>query len=103
MNEKRIEQVMQIENQAQQMLDAAKQDAARLPVEAEREAREIIERARAEAQAAAQQMIAQAADQGATAKILADAEKKIRDSEGVAKRNFDRAVGYVLDKMLGKA
>jgi vacuolar-type H+-ATPase subunit H len=103
MNEKRIEQVMQIEKQAQQLLDSAKQEAAHLPVQAERDAQKIVERTRAEAQAAAQKIIARAAAQDETAKIQADADKKIRDSEDVAKKNLGRAVEYVLDTVLGKA
>ncbi len=103
MNEKRIEQVMQIESQAQQILDAAKQDAARLPLQAERDAQDIIAQARAQAQAEAEKMLAQAASQNETARIGAEAEKRIHDSEEVGKRNMDRAVDYVLTKVLGKA
>ena len=103
MNEKRIEQVMQIEHQAQQILDLAKQEAARLPVQAEREASEMVERTRAEAQAAARQVIAAAAVQDETARLLAESDKKIRDSEEVAERNLNRAVEYVLDRVVGKA
>lgn len=103
MNEKRIEQVMQIERQAQQILDSAKQAAALLPVQAEREASEIAERTRTEAQAAAQRMISEAAAQDDTARIAAESEKRIRESEEVATRNLERAVQFVLDRVLGKA
>ncbi len=103
MNEKRIEQVMQIESQAEQILDAAKQDAARLPLQAEREAQDLLVQARAEAQAEAERMLAQAASQNETAQIAADAERRIHDSEEVGTRNMDRAVDYVLTKVLGKA
>ena len=103
MNEKRIEQVMEIERQAQQILDSAKQEAERLPVQAEREASEIIERTRTEAQAAAQRVISEAAAQDETATIAAESQKRIRESEDLAKRNLDRAVQFVLDRVLGKA
>ena len=103
MNEKRIEQVMQIEGQAEQILDSAKRAAASLPVQAEREASEQIERTRAEARAAAQQMIAGASGQDETARILAESDKRIRISEDSAEANLDRAVRYVVDKVLGKA
>ncbi len=103
MNEKRIEQVMQIENEAQQILDAAKKESARIPLEAEREGREIVERARAEAESAARQLIERASDPEDGASILADAEKRAQASEAAAKKNLDRAVEYVLARVLGEA
>lgn len=103
MNEKHIEQVMQIEKEAQQLLDTARQEAARLPVEAERETQQLIERTRTEAQAQAKEMIADAGAQDEAARVLSSVDQKIRQTERTAAKNLDRAVEYVLDRLLGKA
>ncbi len=102
MNEKRIEQVMQIEGRAQEILDSAKQEAARLPLEAEREAQDIMLQVRTEAKAAAAQMVAGAAAEDEKTRILADAEKRIHESEQLAEKNLDKAVKYVLARVLGR-
>ncbi len=103
MNEKRIEQVLEIEKQAQQILDAATRDAEQLPTRAEQEAREIVERARSQAQDEARQMLEKAQAQEETAGILAKADEKNREVEKRATQNLDKAVNYVLDRVIGKA
>ncbi len=103
MNEKRIEQVLEIEKQAQQILDAATQDAQQLPARAEQEAQEMIERARSQAQDEARQMLEKAQSQEETASILSKADEKNRDIEKRAMQNLDKAVAYVLDRVIGKA
>ena len=103
MNEKRIEQVLEIEKQAQQILDGAKRDADQLPARAEQEAREMVERARTQAQEEARQMLEKAQSQEETAGIVSKAEEKNRDIEKRATQNLDKAVAYVLDCVIGKA
>lgn len=103
MNEKRIQQVVEIEKQAKQLLESAMKEAESLPAQAEREAQEIIAKARADAQGQARRMLdrGQAAEQ--TAQILSEADQKVRESETKAKKNFDRAVDFVLERVIGKA
>ncbi len=103
MNEKRIEQVLEIEKQAQQILDAATHDAEQVPARAEQEAREMVERARSQAQDEARQMLEKAQSQEQTADILSKAEEKNREVEKRAMQNLDKAVAYVLDRVIGKA
>ncbi|HTP03147.1 MAG TPA: hypothetical protein VMJ64_17350 [Anaerolineales bacterium] len=103
MNEKRIEQVLEIEKKAQGILDAATREAEQLPARAETEAREIIERARTQAQDEAQQMLNRAQSQDETAAILSKAEQKNREIEQQAMKNMDKAVAYILDRLIGKA
>jgi vacuolar-type H+-ATPase subunit H len=103
MNEKRIEQVLEIEKKAQGILDAATRDAEQLPAQAETEAREIIERARSEAQAEAQELLAKAQAQEETAAILSKAEQKNREIEQQATKNLDKSVAYILERVIGKA
>ena len=102
MNENRIQQVLEIEKKAQQILDSAKRDAERLPVLADQEAQQLIERARVEAQEEARQMILKAQSDTETARILSDAEEKTREMEKLATKNFDRAVAFVLERVVGK-
>ncbi len=103
MNEKRIEQVLEIEKKAQGILDAATREAEQLPARAETEARDIIERARSQAQAEAQEMLAKAQAQEESAAIMSKAELKNREIEQQATKNLDRAVAYILERVIGKA
>ncbi len=103
MNEKRIEQVMEIEREAQRILDAAREQAARLPLDADRDAQDLIEKARLEAEAEAKRIIDEAGAKQETQQILSTADEHIRQSEATAAANQQRAIDYVLDKVLGKA
>ncbi len=103
MNEKRIEQVLEIERQAQGILDAATRDAEQLPAQAEQEARQIIERARSQAQEEARQMLAKAQAEQETQTILSKADDKNREIEKLAMKNMDRAVAFILERVIGKA
>jgi vacuolar-type H+-ATPase subunit H len=102
MNEKRIEQVLQIERQAQGILDAATREADQLPAQAEQEARQLVERSRSQAQEEARQMVEKARSQDETAAILSQADEKNRESEKLASRNIDKAVAFVLERVIGK-
>lgn len=102
MNEKRIEQVLEIEKQAQGVLDAATEEADQIPAKAEQEAGEIVERARSQAQDEARQMVEKAHSEEETAAILAQADQKNRETEKLATRNMDKAVAFVLDRVIGK-
>ncbi len=103
MNEKRIEQILEIEKKAQGILDAATREADQLPARAEVEAREIVERSRAEAQQEAEQMISKAQSQEETTAITAKADQKNRETEQQAMKNMDKAVAFILERVIGKA
>ncbi len=102
MNEKRIEQVLEIEKQAQEILDAAQRDAEQLPARAEQEARDLLERARSQAQEEARQMIEKAQAAEETARILSKADDKNREIEKTAMKNMDKAVAYILERVIGR-
>lgn|SRR5512140_2579314 len=103
MNEKRIEQVLEIEKQAQGILDAATHEAEQLPNKAEQEAAELLEKSRAQAQEEARQMVEKAQAQEETAAIIAKAEEKNRETEKLAGKNMDKAVAFVVEHVIGKA
>ncbi len=103
MNEKRIEQVLEIEKQAQEILDAATRDAEQVPARAEQEAGKMVEQARSLAQEEARQMLEKAQAQDETAAIVSKAEEKNREVEKRAMQNLDKAVQYVLERVIGRA
>lgn len=102
MDEKLIEQVLQIEKQAQEIHEAAKRDAEQLPLQAEKDAQVILDKARAEAQEEARRIVASAQAKDESARILAEAEERVRATKGLSMSHFERAVGYVLDRVAGR-
>ena len=102
MNEKRIQQVLDIEKQAQSTRDAAIHEAEALPSQAEQDAQKIIEKSRSDAEEEARQMIAQAQAQEETERIMAQARETVQKTESLSKINFDKAVAYTLDRVLGR-
>ena len=102
LNEIRIQQVLGIENQAREVYEAALREAEQLPIEAEKEAQALIEQARAEAQDQARQMIANAHAENERVGILARAEESAQSTQGLARSNFDRAVLYIVRRVIGR-
>jgi vacuolar-type H+-ATPase subunit H len=103
MNEKHIQEVIEVEKGAEEMLDAARKDAERLPVEAEEEARKLVEEARTGAEAEARRLVDEAQSDVEVKEILSAAEEKGRRLESQSRANFDRAVAFVLDRVIGRA
>jgi len=101
-NEKQIQQVIEIEKQAQEVYDAAVREAQQLPATAEQEAQALIEKAKAEAEQEAHAIMSKVQVDKESARILSEAEEKNRQLESQAKSNFDRAVAYVLERIAGK-
>lgn len=103
MNEKNIRQVLEIEKQARELQEKAKREAQDIPVRAEHEAQAFLARARAEAQEEARTIIARAQSEDRSKAVLADVSAKNSEFEARTKKNFDKAVAFVLDRVLGKA
>ena len=103
MNEKRIQEVIDIEKQAEAILLAARTEADRLPLQAEADAQLIVEEARAAAERDARQMVEQARADDQTATIMSAAESRTRESELLAATHLEQAIQYVLDRVIGKA
>lgn len=102
LNEKRIQQVLEIEKQANEALEAAKKQAELLPVQAEKEAQASIEKIRSDAQEEARQIAAKSQAEEECANILAKAEENIRQTDALATSKFDRAVHYVISRVVGR-
>ncbi len=102
MNEKRIQQVLEIEKQAQAAYEEALREAKDIPAQAEQEAQLTVEKARAEAEKQAQEILQNAQSEAESARIMSQMEEKIRRNEAVAKSNFERALAYALNRVVGK-
>lgn len=102
MNDERVQQVLQIEKQAQEIFDSATRDAEQLLIQAEQEAEILIEKARTSAQEEARQLVAKADAKEERERILAESEENINRTNNLAKGHLDRAVGYVLDRVAGR-
>jgi len=103
LNEKHIQQVLEIEKQAQELHDAAVKEAQQLPILAEQESEALIEKAKAEAQQQAREMVSQVKADEESARILSEVEEKNKQFEALAMSNSDRAVDYVLERVIGRA
>jgi len=102
MSEKNIQQVLEIEKQAQEIHDTAVKEAQQLPIIAEQESQAIISKAKAEAEAEARKIVAAAQSEDESKKILTDVDAKKSELETLAKANFKRAVAYVLERVIGR-
>jgi len=103
MNEKHIQQVLEIENQAQEVQEQARREAQEIPARAEQEAQALIAKARAEADEEARRMIAAAQPGDAASQVAADNASVNTEFEASAKKNFDKAVAFVLERVIGRA
>lgn len=102
MNEKNIQQVLEIEKQAQEMQEKAKREAQEIPVKAEQEAQALIAKAKADAQEEARKLVADAQSVDSSG-AEADIASKNSEFETQAKKNFDKAVAFVLERVIGRA
>ena len=102
MNEKHIQQVLEIEKQAQEIQEKAKHDAQAIPAKAEQEAQAIITKARADAQEEARRMVESAQSSDASAQAGSDEASGNSELEASAKENFDKAVAFVVERVIGR-
>jgi vacuolar-type H+-ATPase subunit H len=102
LNEKRIQDVIEIEKQADEIYQKAVIEAARIPQLAETEAKKIVEKARQDAETEARQLIAEASVKEQTDRILAETEEKIQHNQKMAKNHFEHATSYVISRILGQ-
>ena len=102
MNEKRIQQVLEIEKKAEEIRAKAAAEAEQIPVRAEQEGQDLIDKARAGAEEEARRLVAKAKAEQESAGILASTTEQLQRTETTAKLNLDRAVAYVLSRVVGK-
>jgi V/A-type H+-transporting ATPase subunit G/H len=102
LNEERIQQIVKIEQQVQEIHDKAHSEAEMLPLQAEQEANAMIEKARAEAEQEAKKMLENARADDEVARILSQAEEQSKLLENKAMNYVDRAVNYILARVVGR-
>ena len=102
MNEERINQLKEIENKAQTLFDTANREAQCLPQQAEKEARELLDKTRSDAQHEAKHLIAEAEQSPEPEQIIQKARDEADKKENLAMNNMDRAVKYVLNRIAGR-
>lgn len=102
MNEKRIQQVLEIEKQANAIREAMIREASQLPGQTEKEAQTLIDQSRADAEREAQAIIAKAQSEQDTESILTQVHEKIEQTESLAQGNFNHAVTYVISRVIGR-
>lgn len=102
MNEKYIQKVLEIEEEAQQIREAARREAEQIPVQAEDEAEDLIEKSRAEAEEEAHRLVEEARSKEESDRIVAEAEEDVQRLKTLTMSHFDRAVNYVLDRVAGR-
>ena len=102
MDDKLIQRIIEIEKEAQTIHEAALAEALALPVQAEKGAEAMIVQTRTEAEEKARQMVLDAQAKEECARILAEAEDKILNEDMLGKGNLDRAVSYVLARVIGR-
>jgi len=103
MNEKHIQQVLEIEKQAQEVQEKARRESQEIPAKAEQESQAIIAKAKADAHEEARKMIAAAQPSDVSGQVAVDGESVNSEFEASAKKNFDKAVAFVLERVIGRA
>ena len=102
MNDDRIQQVLQIEKEAQELFDSATRDAEQILIQAEQDSETLIEKERTAAEEEARQIVAKADVEEERKRILAEADEKVNRTNSLAKGHSDRAVNYVLNRVAGR-
>ena len=101
MNEKRIQEVIEIERRAQEILLAATRGAEHLPIQATIEAQTLLDQARATAREDARKILEQSKADDEVAALMSKAQERLRETEQLATKNLERAVAYVMARVLG--
>jgi vacuolar-type H+-ATPase subunit H len=102
MDEKRIEQVLEIENQAKEVHESALREAEQIRLQAEQDAQALIEKAKADAEQEGRWIVAHVQVEDERDRILSQAEQDAREMEGIAMVHFERAVTFILNQVIGK-
>jgi vacuolar-type H+-ATPase subunit H len=102
LNEERIQQIVKIEQQAQAIQESARSEADKLPIQAEQEVQALIDKTHKEAEEEAKRLLSEARAEEEVARILDQAEQDTLGLENKAMGHFDRAVSYVLARVVGR-
>jgi vacuolar-type H+-ATPase subunit H len=102
LNEKRIQDVIELEKQADAIYAQAVAEAAQIPVEAESESEQYLEKNRMEAHVEARQVTENAKAEEECERIISQSNEKMQRTETIARGNMVRAISYVLNRVVGR-
>jgi len=101
-NEEFIQKVLEIEKQADKIHDKAVHEADFLPVRAEQESQAMLEKSASFRPEEANKLVDHAKVQEKSEDIMAAAQNNIQHNETLASTNFNRAVAYVIARVIGR-
>jgi vacuolar-type H+-ATPase subunit H len=100
--EETVNQLKEIEEKAQALYEMTIQEAKKLPIDAEEDARQIQSKLHHETEAEAKRILDEANNDTEGQKILQQAEDEAKRKEALAMNHFDRAVNYILHRIVGR-
>ena len=100
--EETVNQLREIEEKAQAFYESTIQEAKKLPIDAEEDARKIQSQLHQEIEAETKRILEEAQDDSEGQKILQQAEEDAKRKETLAMNHYDRAVNYILHRIVGR-
>jgi protocatechuate 3,4-dioxygenase beta subunit len=97
-----VKQLREIEEKAQELYESTVHEAKMLPITAEEDARALQTQLYQETEAEAKRILAEAQDDSDNQKLLQQAEEDAARKENLAMNHFDRAVNYILHRVVGR-
>ena len=97
-----VQEIIDIEKRAQAIYKSAVEEAEKLPLTAEQQAQNLLDKSTQEAEEEADRLLEDAHSVKDVETILAQASEKAEQMKSLAMNHFDRAVGYILDQVAGR-
>jgi hypothetical protein len=102
LNDNRIQQILDIEKKADAIRAAALKEAQMIPEQAELKAQALIDQSRKDTEEEVRRLLDTAKADKEGDQIISEAQAKIKHNELLAAQNMDRAISYVLSRVVGK-
>jgi vacuolar-type H+-ATPase subunit H len=102
LNDNRIQQILDIEKKADAIRAAALKEAQMIPQQAELKAQALIDQSRKDTEEEVRRLLDTAKADKEGDQIISEAQAKIKHNELLAAQNMDRAISYVLSRVVGK-
>ena len=99
MNKQKVQQILQIESNAQKIRSDAQQAAKQMLIDVQVEVSQLQSQVRQDAEQETEQILNQALSKEKGSRILNQAKTSGQKKETLAKQNFDHAVDFVLEQI----
>ena len=100
MNKQKVQQILQIETDAQKIRSDAQQTAKQMLIDAKTEVTKLQSQVRRDAEQETEQILNQALSKEKSSHILNQAKTDGEKKETLAKQNFNHAVDFVLEQIV---